>query len=149
MALSNWARLLPSSLWNLDSHGVHLSLLVFELFIDQLLSLALSSVFVKSLCGWHRISIFHQLNNLLGDRVNMGLSYLADLLVHSILLDFERLQVCIFQESLLIAQKVVKITRLVISGSFGSICLRVEVALGHLSGVLVFSKLSYPVVLEL
>lgn len=74
MALSDWALLLVSSLWNLDSHGVHLSLLVFELFIYQLLSLALSALFVKSLGCWHGVSVFHQLNNLLRDWVDMRLS---------------------------------------------------------------------------
>jgi hypothetical protein len=74
MALSDWALLFVTGLWNLDSHGVHLSLLVFELFIYQLLSLALSAMFVKSLGCWHGVPIFHQLNNLLRYRVNMRLS---------------------------------------------------------------------------
>ena len=71
VAFSDWA---VASLWNLDSHGVHLRLLVFELFIDQFLSLFLSSVFVKSLRSWNLVSVFHQLNNLLGDRVDVRLS---------------------------------------------------------------------------
>lgn len=80
----------------------------------------------------------------------MWLSHLADLLVDSILFDFHSLQVCVFQESLLIAQKVIEISwRLILSGSLRSICVWLEVALGHLSGLLVFPELSYPVVLEL
>lgn len=59
MALFDWALLVVAYLWNLHSHGVHLSLLVFQLFVDQLLSLALGTVFVKSLGCRHGVSIFH------------------------------------------------------------------------------------------
>lgn len=150
MALSDWARLLICAPWNLHSHGVHLSLLVLQLFVDQLLSLALSTVFVKSLGCWHAISIFHQLNNLLRDWVDMWLSHFTKLLVYGFLSDFQSLQVCIFQVPLLIAQKVIKIAwRLVLAGTLGRICFWLEVALSHLSGVLIFPKLSSLVLLEL